>query len=241
MQEQPSETPRLSVVIPAFNEEKRLGGTVARVLEYLAAQPYTWELLVVDDGSGDATGDVARAAAGGHPVRVLRNEPNRGKGYSIRRGMLEARGRYRLFSDADLSTPIEELDAFWPFFDQGFAVVIGSRAMEGSRLEVRQSSLREAMGRLYNACVRLLLVDGIRDTQCGFKMFTAEAADAVFPAQTMHGFSFDVEIIMLAQRAGFRVREQPVRWINAPGSKVSPWNGALAFLDLLALKLRRRP
>ena len=232
--------PHLSVVIPAYNEEKRLGATLARVIAYLEAQPYGWELLVVDDGSSDATAAVAEAAGSGgqRAVRVLRNSPNRGKGFSIRRGMLEARGKYRLFSDADLSTPIEELDRFWPFFDSGAAVVIGSRAMEESRLTVRQSPLREGVGRLFNSCVRCMLVPGIHDTQCGFKMFTAEAAEAVFVQQRMHGFSFDVEALMLARRSGFEVREVPVTWTNAPGTKVSAWKGATAFWDLVVLKLR---
>ncbi len=235
----PSPPPHLSVVIPAYNEEHRLGATLERVLDYLGSQPYTWELVIVDDGSRDGTAQVAREIAAGGPVRVLRNEPNRGKGFSIRRGMLEARGRYRLFSDADLSTPIEEVEGFWPHFEAGCGVVIGSRALEESRLEVRQPLHRELMGRFFNLLVRALLVGGIRDTQCGFKMFTAEAAEAVFPRQKMAGFSFDVEVLMLARRAGFRIHEAPVRWINAPGSKVSALNGALAFVDLLALKFRR--
>ena len=240
MQEAPLPPPHLSVIIPAYNEEKRLGATLARVIAYLHEQPYTWELVVVDDGSSDSTAAVAEAAGDGGrlAMRVLRNSPNRGKGFSIRRGMLEARGKYRLFSDADLSTPIEELDGFWPYFERGAAVVIGSRALKESRLTVRQSPLREGAGRLFNGCVRWMLVPGIHDTQCGFKMFTAEAADAVFAEQRMHGFSFDVEALLLARRAGFKVSEVPVTWTNAPGTKVSAWKGATAFWDLVVLKLR---
>ncbi|PKO16755.1 glycosyl transferase family 2 [candidate division BRC1 bacterium HGW-BRC1-1] len=240
MQEAPPAPPHLSVIIPAYNEEKRLGATLARMIAYLEAQPYTWELVVVDDGSSDSTAAVADAAGDGGrlAVRVLRNSPNRGKGFSIRRGMLEARGKYRLFSDADLSTPIEEVEAFWSHFEKGAAVVIGSRALKESHLTVRQSPMREGAGRVFNSCVRWMLVPGIHDTQCGFKMFTAEAAEAVFPKQRMHGFSFDVEILMLARRAGFEVRELPVTWTNAPGTKVSAWKGATAFWDLVVLKLR---
>ena len=240
MHEAPSPPPHLSVIIPAYNEEKRLGATLARVIAYLDEQSYTWEMVVVDDGSIDSTAAVAEAAGAGglRAVRVLHNSSNRGKGFSIRHGMLEARGKYRLFSDADLSTPIEELDGFWPHFERGAAVVIGSRAMKESRLTVRQSPLRERMGRLFNSCVRWMLVPGIYDTQCGFKMFTAEAAEAVFAKQRMHGFSFDVEALMLARRAGFEVREVPVTWTNALGTKVSAWKGATAFWDLVVLKLR---
>jgi dolichyl-phosphate beta-glucosyltransferase len=236
----PASPPHLSVVIPAYNEEDRLGATLARVIEYLTAQDYTWEIIVVDDGSSDATSAVAAQSGAGYPLRVVRNEPNQGKGASIRRGMLEARGAYRLFSDADLSTPIEEVAGFWKHFEAGCGVVIGSRAVEGSNLEVRQARYRELMGRTFNLFVRLLLVGGIHDTQCGFKAFTAEAAEAVFPRQQLNGFAFDVELLLLAQRAGFRVEEAPVRWINSPASKVNALRDSTRmFLDLLRLKLRR--
>lgn len=231
--------PHLSVVIPAYNEERRLGDSLRRILAYLEAQQYEWEVIVVDDGSADATGRMSEEIGRGYPCRVVRNEPNRGKGYSIRRGMLEARGRYRLFSDADLSTPIEELDKFWPAVNDGCGMVIGSRALPESDLEVRQPFYREMMGRVFNLLVRLLLVGGIRDTQCGFKLFTAEAAQAIFPRQTLQGFAFDVELIVLARRAGFKVAEVPVRWINSPASRVSAWRDSTRmFFDLLALKLR---
>ncbi|MCX7017560.1 MAG: glycosyltransferase family 2 protein [Candidatus Sumerlaeota bacterium] len=239
-QAQQTSAPHLSVVIPAYNEETRLGESLRRVLAYLAAQSYDWEVIVVDDGSADATGRVSEEIGRGRACRVLRNEPNRGKGYSIRRGMLEARGRYRLFSDADLSTPIEELDKFWPAVNDGYGMVIGSRALPDSNLEVRQPFYREMMGRVFNLFVRLLLVGGIRDTQCGFKLFTAEMAESIFPRQTLQGFAFDVELIVLARRAGFKVAEVPVRWINSPASRVSAWrDSAKMFLDLLRLKFQR--
>lgn len=232
--------PYLSVVIPAYNEEVRLATSLPVVLEYLKQQPYTWEIVVVDDGSADATGAVAQRVGKDFPVRVLRNEPNRGKGYSIRRGLLEAHGEYRLFSDADLSTPIEELGKFWPFVKDGYSVVIGSRALPDSQLKVRQKFYREFMGRVFNMLVRLLLVGGIHDTQCGFKLFTADAAQAIFPKQTLTGFSFDVEVLVLARKLGFRIKEAPVQWFNSPASKVSAWyDSARMFLDLLRLRLKR--
>lgn len=233
---------RLSLVIPAYNEEERLRASLPAVLEYLSSQPYAWEIIVVDDGSRDATSAVvAQLAAGRANVRVLRNEPNRGKGYSIRRGMLEARGEYRLFSDADFSTPIEEVEKFWKAVGEGYDVVIGSRGLRESELVVRQNIIRETMGRIFNFIVRMLLIPGIHDTQCGFKMFSARAAEAVFPQQTLDGFSFDVEILYLALREGFKVREVPIRWINSPATKVSPLRDATnMFFDVLRIRFRRR-
>lgn len=233
-------TPHLSVIIPAYNEEARLPATLPVIFGYLAAQPYTWEVLVVDDGSADRTAEVARELGAAHGVRVLRNEPNRGKGFSIRRAMLEARGEWRLFSDADLSTPIDELGKFWPATDKGAAVVIGSRAVAGAQLEVRQPFYREWMGRVFNLIVRLLVLGGIRDTQCGFKLFRADAAEAVFPRQQLDGFAFDVELLVLARRAGFVIREVPVRWINSPATKVSALRDSVRmFADLLRIRFRR--
>lgn len=233
--------PHLSVVVPAYNEEQRLAESLPVILAYLKRQDFTWELIVVDDGSRDGTSRVTEEIGRDLPVRALRHEPNRGKGYSIREGMLAARGDYRLFSDADLSTPIEELDNFWSFARDGAQVMIGSRAMESSQLEVRQSPLRELMGRTFNLFVRLLLVGGIRDTQCGFKLFTHQAAETIFPKQQLDGFAFDVELIVLARKYGFRVVEIPVRWINSPASKVSALRDSTRmFLDLLKLRFARR-
>jgi dolichyl-phosphate beta-glucosyltransferase len=234
--------PHLSLIIPAYNEEQRLQESLPAVLEYLERQPYTWELIVVDDGSRDRTAEVVQKLAAGRPnVRVLRNEPNRGKGYSIRRGMLEAQGAYRLFSDADFSTPISEVEKYWKVIDEGYDVVIGSRGLAESELVVRQNPLRESMGRVFNFLVQMLLIPGIRDTQCGFKMFSARAAQSVFPRQTLDGFSFDVEILYLAMQSGFRVKEVPIRWFNSPATKVSPLrDSAKMFVDLLKLRFRGR-
>jgi dolichyl-phosphate beta-glucosyltransferase len=228
----------LSVIIPAYNEELRLARSLPAILDYLHKQSYTWEVLVVNDGSRDDTVGVAERFGGDH-VRVITNQPNRGKGYSIRRGMLEAGGKWRLFTDADMSTPIEDLDKFWPVTEQGYDVVIASRALPDSKLEVRQPKSREFIGRVFNSIVQTFLVRGIGDTQCGFKLFSGEAANAVFPRQTLHGFAFDVEILMLAQRLGFKIKEAPVKWVNDPGSKVSTLNGMKGFFDLACLCARR--
>ncbi|MEQ8820110.1 MAG: glycosyltransferase family 2 protein [Sumerlaeia bacterium] len=234
--------PAISIVVPAYNEEERLPATIAAIRSYLNGQPWSWELLVVDDGSSDGTAAAAREAlAGDDRCALLRNPKNRGKGASIKRGMLAARGHLRLFTDADNSTPIEELDRLLARRKKTDAgVLVASRALAESQLEVRQPFYREAMGRTFNLLVQALAVPGVRDTQCGFKLFTAEAAEAVFPRQTMSGFSFDVEILFLARKYGFRIEEVPVRWINSPASRVSPIrDSAKMFLDVLRIRTRR--
>jgi dolichyl-phosphate beta-glucosyltransferase len=228
--------PDLSVVIPAYNEALRLPSTLARVRDYLAGRGEEYEIVVVDDGSTDATAEVARAA--GDLVRVLRHEPNRGKGFAARRGMLAAAGERRLMTDADLSTPIEELEGLEAALDRGYDVAIGSRAVAGARIEVRQPAYREAMGRLFNVLVQALLLPGVSDTQCGFKLFTAAAAAAAFAPCRLDGFSFDVEALFAARRRGLRIAEVPVLWRNDAATRVSLGGGGTAFVDLLRIRFR---
>ena len=228
----------LSVVIPAFDEEKRLPGTLAAILPFLRSRGETFEVVVVDDGSTDGTADAARK--GGPEVRLLQNPGNRGKGYSVRNGMLNAGGAWRLMSDADLSTPIEELDRLKAALADGAEVAIASRAVSGANLEKRQSIMRETSGRFFNVIVRVLHLPGIKDTQCGFKLFSAAAAEAAFRESKLDGFAFDVEALVLAHRAGFRIREVPVTWRNDEQSRVSFARGLAAFVDLFRLKFRRR-
>jgi glycosyltransferase involved in cell wall biosynthesis len=227
--------PELSVVIPAYNEAERLPRTLERVRAYLDGQGRPYEIVVVDDGSLDET--VARAhAAGGAHLRLLSNGVNRGKGYSVRQGMLAARGARRLMTDADLSTPIEELPRLAQRLDEGCDVVIASRALPGSRIEVRQGAFRENMGRAFNLLVRLLVLPGLRDTQCGFKLFSAAAAEAAFARTRLDGFAFDVEALFIARRRGFRVAELPVVWRNDAATRVGWWKGFVAFADLLRIR-----
>jgi dolichyl-phosphate beta-glucosyltransferase len=228
--------PDLSVVIPSFNEAGRLPATLARIREHLAARGRPHEIVVVDDGSTDATAEVARAAGG--VVRVLRHQPNRGKGYATRRGMLAATGETRLMTDADLSTPIEDLASLEAALARGYDVAIGSRAVAGARIEVRQPAYREAMGRLFNLLVQALLLPGLSDTQCGFKLFTAEAAEAAFSVCRLDGFSFDVEALYAARRRGLRIAEVPVVWRNDAATRVSLGGGGAAFFDLLRIRFR---
>lgn len=197
---------------------------------------------MADDGSRDRTIEVARAAFRSERCRVSAAPRNQGKGAAIRRGMLEARGRYRLFTDADNSTPIEESARLLRRLKRAQAdVAIASRAARGARLEKRQPLHRELMGRVFNLIVQSVAVPGIRDTQCGFKLFSAEAAEAVFPLQTMDGFSFDVELLLLARQQGFAVVEVPVRWIDNPDSRVSPLRDSTrVFVDVLRIRWRHR-
>src|SRR6266581_1363816 len=201
--------PRLSVVIPAFNEAERLPRTLARVNAYLAGQEPAYEIVVVDDGSTDGTAESAQAG-GGPALTLLRHQPNRGKGYSVRRGMLLARGERRLMTDADLSTPIEELPRLMARMDEGYDVVIASRALPGANIEVHQPWYRENMGRAFNLLVRAVAAPGLHDTQCGFKLFAAAAAEEAFGAGRMDGFAFDVEALVIARLRGRRVAEVPV-------------------------------
>jgi dolichyl-phosphate beta-glucosyltransferase len=228
--------PALSVVIPAYNESKRLPRTLTRVLSYLREWGRPHEILVVDDGSTDGTSETAQAA-GGHAVTVVRNDANRGKGYSVRRGMLLARGERRLMTDADLSTPIEDLPALAARLDQGYQVAIASRALPGSRIEIRQPWHRENVGRLFNLLVRVVALPGLKDTQCGFKLFSAAAAQASFSVARLDGFSFDVEALYIARRRGFRIAEVPVTWRNDEATRVTFTRGLMAFLDLGRIRL----
>ncbi len=227
----------LSVVIPAFNEEKRLPGTLLKVLSFLRARGETFEIVVVNDGSTDRTSEVARNA--GPEVRVLENPGNRGKGYSVRSGMLNATGAWRLMTDADLSTPIEDLETLKGALQGDAQIAIASRAVAGANVEKHQSMAREASGRFFNLLVRWLHLPGIKDTQCGFKLFSAAAAQAAFRDSRLDGFAFDVEALVLAHRAGFRIREVAVTWRNDEQTRVSFGRGLAAFVDLFRLKFRR--
>jgi dolichyl-phosphate beta-glucosyltransferase len=214
--------PDLSVIIPAYNEEKRLPGTLDQVLAYLVQQPYSYEVLVVDDGSRDATREiVARFAAESACVRLVEYGGNRGKGYAVRQGMRAATGERILMSDADLSTPIEELETLAARLEDGFDIAIGSRALPESNLAVRQPPLRELIGRGFNLVVRILAVPGIHDTQCGFKLFSRAAAHDIFPLLTVDQWAFDVEALLVARKMGYRIAEVPVTWVNEENSKVN--------------------
>lgn len=231
----------LSIVIPAYDEQDRIEATLERTLAYVSERYPRSEVLVVDDGSRDETAArVEKLAERNDRLRCLRQPRNRGKGAAVRAGVLASRGEKVLFMDADLATPIEELEKLEPFLAEGYDVVIGSRGLAESDIRERQPFPRELMGRTFNVIVRTLLLGGFRDTQCGFKLFSRDAAHDLFGAQTLDGFSFDVEILLLAKERGYRIREVPVVWYHAPNSKVSPVTDASRmFVDLVRLRAKR--
>jgi dolichyl-phosphate beta-glucosyltransferase len=223
----------LSVVIPAYNEAERIVPTIGAIASHVSALGFPWELIVADDGSTDDTVALVRQL-GLVNLRLLEAERNGGKGSAVRRGMLAARGRYCLFDDADNSTPIEELDRLLAKLrEEGYDVAVGSRAVAGAE-EAHKGLLRHLLSGGLRLIVKLALDLGIRDTQCGFKLFTREAARRLYGAQTIDGFSFDLEILFLAKRWGYRVAEVPVAWVDAPGSKVDGLREARLFLRDIA-------
>jgi dolichyl-phosphate beta-glucosyltransferase len=232
-------TRSLSIIVPAYNEEARLPETLRRIEEYVERTGWDFhEILVVDDGSRDGTFAAASAfAADNGNIRVLRNPGNRGKGYSVRHGMLEAKGEWCLFTDADLSAPIEELETLWKARErQNADVAIGSRALDRSLIGVHQPGLRETAGKIFNQAMRLTTGLPIADTQCGFKLFRQNVAREVFSRQTLDGFGFDVEVLFLAKKRGYRIAEVPVRWNHAEGSKVGMFTGLRAFAELAQVR-----
>jgi dolichyl-phosphate beta-glucosyltransferase len=231
--------PDLSIVIPAFNEERRLGPSLELLRAFVRKRRLKAEVLVVDDGSDDGTAALVQKRSRSFPgLRLIAQPRNLGKGAAVKAGVLASRGKQILFTDADLSTPLEELTPLQDALRSGAAIAIGSRALDRTRIAVRQPLYREAAGRLFNRLVQLVSVPGIRDTQCGFKLFEAAAAKRLFARQQVPRFGFDVEVLFLARRAGYRIAELPVRWVNSPETKVRPIrDGGRAFLDLALIRL----
>ncbi|GAB4269956.1 MAG: glycosyltransferase family 2 protein [Candidatus Promineifilaceae bacterium] len=217
--------PYLSVIIPAYNEEKRIGNTLTAVYNYLTRQPYTWEMVIALDGPTDDTKGVVTAfAKGKRSIRLIDRQENRGKGYTIREGMLAARGDIRLFTDADNSTDISHFDQMYPLFQQGHGVVICSRDSKdapGARQAVPQPFYKRVLGNLGNLFIQMMVVPGIWDTRCGFKAFTSTAAEQVFSVARMDGFSIDDEALALARRFGHKIAVIGADWIDAAGTHVS--------------------
>ncbi|MGD8453511.1 MAG: glycosyltransferase family 2 protein [Phycisphaerae bacterium] len=232
--------PALSVVIPAYNEAGRIGPTLTRLREYFAARALPAEIIVVDDGSRDDTaGVVTRAQSGPPPIVLLHNDRNRGKGYSVRRGVQQARGDAVLLCDADLSTPIEELEKLEQALAAGCDVAIGSRDLPDSRLDPPQPLLRRWLARAFRTMRRQLLLPDVRDTQCGFKLFRGPAAADIFARQTVDGWLFDCEVLGLAERLGYRLGEVGIIWRNHPDSRVNASREMLTALPALLAICRR--
>lgn len=230
-------TPDVSVVIPAYNESERIVPTIGAISAHLCGSGLSWELVVSDDGSSDGTPDLVRSL-GLANVTVLEPGVNRGKGAAVRDGVMAARGRFVLFSDADMSTPIEEFDRLLAAVGKGVGVAVASRAADGAK-ECGRGRARSFISAVLRGGVRKTTGVHVKDTQCGFKLFTRESARSLFRASRVDGFSFDLEILWLAQRWGLGIEEIPVQWIEAPGSTVKPGRESLRFLrDVAALRYR---
>lgn len=211
----------ISVVIPAYNEEERLIPTLKSVVSYLRSRNRKFEVLVVDDGSTDKTAVIAQElAASLQEIKVLQYGQNRGKGYAVRYGVQHSIGEYVLFNDADGSSPIEGIELLFDAIKNGAQIAIGSRAMNDSNTTISTVWYRRAIGRVFNLLANILVIPGIKDTQCGFKMFTKKAANYVFSRQRAERFSFDVELLFIGRKGGLKITEVPINWVNIPGSKV---------------------
>lgn len=229
----------VSLIIPAFNEEARIGKSLENILSFLQPQPYTWEVIIVDDGSSDRTVQLVQQRFGHHPgVRIHRQARNLGKGEAVKQGMLLGSGEYLFFSDADLSVPIETLSLFLSYLEKGFPVAIGTRQKPDSVIEIHQPAYRELLGKTYTILSNWILGLRFSDLTCGFKGFRREAAKNLFPQQQLSNWSFDAEILYLATLNGYRVQEIPIRWRNDQATKVRLWRDIfLSFLGLLKIRL----
>ncbi len=245
----PASAPELSIVIPAYNEEGRLGRAISRIRDYFAGRRVPpgvapeigldqLEILIVDDGAKDGTARIAEEWAREIPgLRLVSNQENRGKGYSVRHGMLEACGRLALFTDADLSSPIEEIEKLLAAIAAGYDIAIGSRALDRSLISVHQARHRELGGIVFNGLVRMVTGLPFHDTQCGFKLFRREPARIIFEQQRIERFGFDPEILFLAKRHGLRVAEVPVRWAHDAATKVQVLrDSVMMFRELVAIR-----
>ena len=233
---QDTAAPVVSIVVPAFNEAERIGSSLEKICSFVDKCGLVAEIIVVDDGSVDRTSEIAASftRAG---LRVVTNESNRGKGYSVRKGFLESKGTWVLFTDADLSAPIDELERILSVAEDGVEVVIGSRAIDRTKIVIHQPWLREFGGIVYNWMVQIILGLAIKDTQCGFKLFHRQQLTPIFKKQTIHRFGFDPELLFLARKQGLQIREVPVSWSHNEGSKVRfLGDGLRMFLDLFQIR-----
>lgn len=233
----------LSVVIPAYNEEKRIRGTLSRIYDFLSKKNYSYEVIVVDDGSVDGTVGVVAGTVlhRENKLKIVRNGRNRGKGFSVKSGINAACGDFVLFSDADMSTPIEEVDKLFKYMDSGYDIAAGSRTAEGAYVRMHQPWYRETMGKTFNLIVKSILLGDFKDTQCGFKLFRGDIARNLAREIKIDGFCFDVEMLYLAKLKGYRVKEVGVVWDNSPQSRVKIFNSSMdMFLDLFRIRVYHR-
>jgi dolichyl-phosphate beta-glucosyltransferase len=230
--------PNYSIIVPAYNEGTRVGATLEKVLAYVAERGWDAEVIAVNDGSRDNTAEIIRGFAERNPrLRLLENPGNRGKGYSVRNGMLHAQGEILLFSDADLSSPIEEAEKLLAALNQGADIAIGSRWLRSNLQTQRQPLYRQLFGRVFNLMLRITLGLRFKDTQCGFKAFTRRAAKIIFPLQRIERWGFDPELLYLAKKFKFKVVEVPVAWAHSEGTRISPLrDGTKMFVEMLKIR-----
>ncbi len=228
----------LSLIIPAYNEEGRIEACLEAVQSYLSGLEKSYEIIIVDDASTDRTLDIVKS--NDSCVRIISYEPNRGKGYAVRQGMLASEGDYAAFTDVDLSAPIDQLSKLFNAIEDGYDIAIGSRAVKGTVIPVHQPLYRELGGKCLNKIIQLLAVPGIKDTQCGFKLFKGDAARKIFSRCIINGWGFDVEVLYIARKLGYRVKEVPVTWSHMEGSKIHPFRAALRVIsDVVYMRLRQ--
>lgn len=229
---------RLSVILPAYNEEKRIGKTLEEVAKFLSSQLFEYEIIVVNDGSKDGTANVVTSrVADIKNLKLIDNKENHGKGWVVKQGMLAATGDIRLFMDADNSTTVSQVMAMLPYFEQGYDVVVGSRRMQGAVIAVHQAWLRDFLGFIFRLIVRVLVPVGVADSQCGFKAFSAGAAVVIFPKQVISRWSFDAEILAISRKMKFKIKEVPVTWVNDSESHMNFLGMAESLWELIRIRL----
>lgn len=227
----------ISIIIPCYNEEQRIGKTLEAIHSYLSSKEYLFEILVVDNGSKDKTKKVITDASEKMPGIRLISHRSYGKGWAVKQGMLEAKGDYRLFTDADNSTDISHIDKLLPFALDGFDVVISSRRIEGAVISHPQPWYRQILGNLFAKLVRIIVPLGIKDTQNGFKLFSAKVAEDIFTRQSIYFWAFDVEILALARKRGYKIKEVPITWMNDDQSKMSLKGMIQMLIEVLNIRL----
>ena len=228
----------LSIVIPAYNEKLRISETLTKIVSYLSNQHYSWEIVVANDGSTDGTDEIVTGSISSNPNIRLLNLEHGGKGWAVKNGMLDAKGRYRFLVDADLSMPIEEISKFMPYFEDGSDIVIGSREVPGAH-RFDEPKNRHIQSKVFSLLVKCLALRGISDTQCGFKCFTSNAAKLLFDRQVVDGWAFDVEVLMLAKKYNMTTFELPIRWYHNSDSRLRIGPAAIEMIrDTLLVKIR---
>lgn len=228
----------LSVIVPAYNEEKLIKSTLIEIENFFSSQIYDYEMLVIDDGSGDKTFSIVKNLQSDFKnLAIIKNDKNRGKGYSVKKGMLTAKGKFRLFMDADNSTSIDQFANFIPFLEDDYDIVIGNRALKNSKIKKHQPFFKELFGNIGNKLIRLFAVSKISDTQCGFKCFSSKSAQNIFPKLTIDRWGFDIEILAIANQLGYKVKTVPVIWENREKTRVRSRDYLFTLKELLKIKI----